>query len=113
MNDTTSPSPPQPGSLAEQLAAIALYLRLPIEHRKRFRAAAWQAAREAAIPHARLPRRDDLRRLLPPLDAEPEPATVTPTATSTDSTPLAIRLENERAVAHLVKERRRAGRRSA
>jgi len=45
------PTPEQPGTLAEQLEAIALYLANPT--RRHDRAAAWELARRLAIPHAR------------------------------------------------------------
>ena len=47
----TKPSAAQPGTLAQQLDAVALYLADPA--RKHCRASAWSLARRLAIPHAR------------------------------------------------------------
>lgn len=47
------PSVNQPGTLREQFAAIALYLRLPAYYRRFDPSDAWQFARERAMPHAR------------------------------------------------------------
>jgi hypothetical protein len=45
------PSPDQPGTLLEQIAAVALYLAEPM--RARNRDTAWQYARWRAMPHSR------------------------------------------------------------
>lgn len=50
------PSPDQPGSLRQQIAAIAAYLRLPNYYRRIDPADAWEFARRAVMPHA-APRR--------------------------------------------------------
>ena len=47
------PSPGQPGSLRQQIEAIALYVRLPIYYRRLDPADAWQFVRERIMPHAR------------------------------------------------------------
>jgi len=105
-----TPAANQPGTLLEQLAAVGRYLDLPPAYRRSFRSAAWQAARESAMRHARRPDRDDLQWLLPPLADE---ATEPETPTVADSRPLAIRRAHEHAVQHRIKQRRKAGRRRA
>jgi len=47
------PHPDEPGTLRQQLAAIAFYLTIPREQRQADRATCWQAARWKTIPHAR------------------------------------------------------------
>jgi hypothetical protein len=51
INRTARPAANQPGTLAEQLEAIGLYLANPF--RRIDRDAAWQLARRLAISHAR------------------------------------------------------------
>jgi hypothetical protein len=48
-----TPSPSQPGTLREQFAAIAFYLRLPAYFRRLDHADAWEFARQSVMPHAR------------------------------------------------------------
>ena len=106
-----TPAANQPGTLLEQLAAVGRYLDLPPAYRRSFRSAAWQAARESAMRHARRPDRDDLQWLLPPLADE---ATEPETPTVADSRPPAIARAHDHALRHRMKQRRRkAGRRSA
>ncbi|RIK73196.1 MAG: hypothetical protein DCC68_25310 [Planctomycetota bacterium] len=47
------PSPGQSGTLREQFAAIALYLRLPAYYRRFDPSDAWKFARQRAMLHAR------------------------------------------------------------
>ncbi len=50
---TNTPGPEQPGSLLEQLAAIATYRMLLTQLRHPNHPALWQLARERTMPHAR------------------------------------------------------------
>ena len=48
------------GTLAEELAIVETYLRLPITYRRRWPRAAMAAARATILPHTREPRVLDL-----------------------------------------------------
>jgi hypothetical protein len=54
------PAPEQPGTMAEQLAAVSAFLKVPEAWRRRFPRTAWRKARETTIEHARRPSREDL-----------------------------------------------------
>jgi hypothetical protein len=47
------PGPSEPGTLLEQLRAMAIYFALPDRIRERYDDQGWQRARRAAVPHAR------------------------------------------------------------
>ena len=61
-----TPSPSQPGSELGQLTAVDAYLSIPASYRKKYPTAAWRAAREAVLPHARRPSIHDLPALARP-----------------------------------------------
>ena len=59
-----TPAPNQPGSELGQLTAVDAYLSIPASYRKKYPTAAWRAAREAVLPHARKPVVTDIDQIL-------------------------------------------------